>query len=531
MNSLFSLINIEIILVISILVIQTLQGYSTYKNINLLKDMIPELNFIYIKKIKIPLKELISRDPKLILKNLEVYINKQTPILEYQTQELFDEGDVFSNELLIDSDDYSIDQEGDESLTDVSLIVHYKTFNPVFEEVITSINVYLLRNKGAATDFNLIKDIVERNIDAEEDDITQTATIPLYLGLMGTMIGIVFGLINLFLVSDGDNFEIQGFLGGVSVAMFASFYGLSWTVFNSSFGYKNARRKVEKSKNAFYTFIQTELLPVLNQSVSSSVHTLNSNLMNFNDKFSLNLNRLSSLFNKNYDALIAQERILSSLEKLDITEFAKANVTILKELKSGTDHLEGFNQYLGHLEHLVAGTTQLSQSFESVLSRANNFEELAQKLDSRVEESNKLVKFLNDHYSIIQDRGNLINSSVIKVEDIIIKSLGQLEEHTQVKLEAIKQMTIKEEDLLTKSFAENSSHISKLSLLADLNKNIIEIKTNSADEINKIKQEIGLMSDKIVGTNDLLNKINTGTFMYQIQSMSKYIKGFFSGKN
>ncbi|MCB0752204.1 MAG: hypothetical protein KDC52_12075, partial [Ignavibacteriae bacterium] len=54
--------------------------------------------------------------------------------------------------------------------------------NPIFESLLHSINVYLLRNKGATTDFNLIRDITERNIDTEDDDISQTVTVPLYLG-------------------------------------------------------------------------------------------------------------------------------------------------------------------------------------------------------------------------------------------------------------------------------------------------------------------------------------------------------------
>ncbi|MCB0752205.1 MAG: hypothetical protein KDC52_12080 [Ignavibacteriae bacterium] len=348
---------------------------------------------------------------------------------------------------------------------------------------------------------------------------------------MGTMLGIIFGLINLFIVSDnGADFEIQGFLGGVSIAMFASFYGLGWTVYNSSFNYKSARKNVEKAKNDFYTFIQTELLPILNQSVSSSVHMLHTNLVKFNDNFTININRLTGLLNKNHDALIAQENILQALDNIDINEFAKANVKVLQELKVGTEQLAKFNKYFNVLNSTVDSTTKLSNSFENLLSRTNNFEGFAEKLDSRIEESNKLVQFLNDHYQLLSERGDLINESVKKVDDVLIKSLVELQDHTNIKIDAIKEITIKEEDLLTKAFAENRSHFSKLSLLVELNNSISEIKSNSNIQIDSINTQINLLKESLDNTNKVLTQINNRSLIHKTQNVANSIKNIFTSK-
>lgn len=59
-----------------------------------------------------------------------------------------------------------------------------------FRKILDSINNYLQKNKGAVSDFMLIKDIVERNCDSKEEEITIQTPIPLYIGLMGTMLGI-----------------------------------------------------------------------------------------------------------------------------------------------------------------------------------------------------------------------------------------------------------------------------------------------------------------------------------------------------
>ncbi len=452
---------LELILVACIVIIQTKQALKTHKKIKTLNTLIPDIDVFKIKKYNISTEDLQTAKPKEILNNLSAYhidINEEN-------ETLFS---IIKNE--------------------ISLVNPEDKYSTVFNTILHSINVYLLRNKGASTDFNLIKDITERYVDIEENDINDAVTVPLYLGLIGTMLGIIFGLINLFIVSNSENdFEVQGFLLGVSIAMFASLYGLIWTVSNSNFKFKVARRNVEKTKNNFYTFIQTELLPILNQSVSSSIHTLHTNLVKFNDGFTGNINNLTYILNKNYDAVIAQESILNHLEKIDINEYAKANVKVLSELRNGTKDLQKFNQYLNLLNSTVENTSELSEAFESILERTNNFENLAQKLDNRVEESNKLVQFLNNHYEVLSERGHLITDSVKKVDDVLIKSLVELQDHTTTKITAIKEITEKEEDLMTQTLAENKSHFSKLSLLADLNENFIELKNIIGSNSNNDK--------------------------------------------
>lgn len=87
-------------------------------------------------------------------------------------------------------------------------VVHCSIHGKVISCILNSINVYLERNKNAVTDFHLVKDITERNIDALEEDINLTISIPLYLGLIGTMLGIVIGLFTMSDISDATSGKI-----------------------------------------------------------------------------------------------------------------------------------------------------------------------------------------------------------------------------------------------------------------------------------------------------------------------------------
>lgn len=519
---------IEIFLVGAIVIIQTGIALKTFKQIEKLKVLIPELAFFSIKKFNIPSEDLKTLDPREILNNISVY-EKQEVHHSQPEAILVTGGNGISD--LFSKSEHENGFEKDKFSNEVSLINPNESTNEIFDNVITSTNIYLLRNKGAVTDFNLIKDIVERNVETEEEEITQFAVVPLYLGLMGTMVGIVFGLINLFLVSNSNgDFDPKPFLGGVSIAMFASFWGLFCSVFNANFNYRTAKRNLEKSKNDFYTFIQTELLPILNQSISNSVYTLHQNLVNFNDNFTTNLSHLSSMLNKNHDALIAQERILTALEGIDITEFAKANVKVLKELKTGTEQLEKFSEYLNSLNHLASKTSRLSTSFEDLLNRSNNFQGLAEKLDARVDESNQLVLFLTSHFSQLQLSGEQMKGSVTKVEDILIKSLKQLEEHTETKIKAIKEITIKEEDMMSKALSDNRNNLTKLSLLEDLTKHISEFKTNSASQIERLKSDVKELKTSMDKSNSVLEEIKNNSLLHKAQNLTESVKKIFSSK-
>ena len=83
--------------------------------------------------------------------------------------------------------------EGEDEVT-VSQ-VHIEDASPTLLEVEHSLNMYLQKNKGAASDFHIMKDVVERYCDADEEEITTQQPIPLYLGLMGTMVGIIVGIV------------------------------------------------------------------------------------------------------------------------------------------------------------------------------------------------------------------------------------------------------------------------------------------------------------------------------------------------
>jgi hypothetical protein len=182
-----------------------------------------------------------------------------------------------------------------EEYYDVDLVrVKDDSCSEAFMEVIEETNAYLCKNVGTSADFTLLQDICERKIDTLESQISSTINSPLYLGLAGTFVGIIIGLIGIAfnvdaLFNSGDMSPLRNLLLGVGLAMIASLFGLGLMIWNTSVNYKKAIVGCDLNKNAYYDFLRRELMPVLSNSMASSLNSLKSVLGEFIGKFGHNL--------------------------------------------------------------------------------------------------------------------------------------------------------------------------------------------------------------------------------------------------
>jgi len=252
--------NFQTIEIIGVVIIIGLQLYIFYRTVLKIKIFKKIFNDgAKVITVNIPVSDLQKLTPNEVISNCKKgTYNKPESILatEPLPTSLYDEADDTSQQEFNFRSLPSVYEKENEESVQINLILAEHEAHPLFNRILSSLNTYLVKNRGAASDFHLIKDVVERNTDTLEEEITHTISIPLYLGLLGTMFGVVFGLFN---ISDlnldstgtamGDGISIL--LGGVKIAMIASFVGLALTVFNSGLLYKRDRFFVEVSTNGF----------------------------------------------------------------------------------------------------------------------------------------------------------------------------------------------------------------------------------------------------------------------------------------
>lgn len=89
-------------------------------------------------------------------------------------------------------------KKDDADMTDedvnVSLITTSGGSN-AFKEVVVETNEYLCKNVGTSADLGVLQDICDKKLEVKENAVKSTLNLPLFIGLGGTFIGIIIGVI------------------------------------------------------------------------------------------------------------------------------------------------------------------------------------------------------------------------------------------------------------------------------------------------------------------------------------------------
>lgn len=262
---------------------------------------------------------------------------------------------------------------------DVDLIrVKNNSGSTAFKEVLFETNAYLCKNVGTSADFSIIQDICERKIESLESQISNTINVPLYLGLAGTFIGIITGLAGIAfkidVLFDAANTEpLRNLLIGVVIAMIASFVGLYLMIRNTSVNYKKALNECDKNKNGYYDFVRRELMPLLSNSMASSLNSLKSVLGEFIGKFGRNLDAYSNSAELLNDNIEKQHLLLVEINKLDQAKVATQIAETFKTLKESSDSLLVFKDYQNALNMTIKDVNTAVSRIDSIVETFGDF--------------------------------------------------------------------------------------------------------------------------------------------------------------
>lgn len=359
-------------------------------------------------------------------------------------------------------------------------------------EIFHSINTYLTKNKGAVNDFNLMKDIVERNCETLEEEINAQTPIPLYMGLMGTMLGIVIGLFTMPGISD-SNFEnsIDLLIGGVKIAMISSALGVLLTTL-SSWSYKRSKTELEKGKNKFYTFLQTELLPDLSDSSESIVRKFEKVIVNFSKDFSENAKSFNTnleffiLSMKNMDQVaINFKQLTKQIEALSLMGLTRNNLDILQRFSNVGSQIEKFTDYLSQINSFVEQSRHLNRHLALQLEKTNEIEKITLGINQMITTQDSIVKLLEAEILSYHERKKMLSISITDTDTILQDGLDQLKSTVNTVnkgvIESVVNIDAKFEQLFSdihqkiNRIIEDENTFNEIKKIDNINKNLEEL--------------------------------------------------------
>ena len=460
---------IELVVVLVVVALQVAVLGKTWGAISRYQHSIPEAQAFSILRVRVPNPVLQTVDARQLLAQPEAYAT------DYE---------VGTTELTI------LRQSG-------------RASNPM-DNIREAINTYLLRNRGAVADFNLLKDITQRNVAALEDEIALMLPVPLYLGLLGTMLGVVIGLytmpslnIEQFMEGQGvSNLEgVNSLIGGVRAAMLASFFGLLITVV-TSWRFRGAKVRTESRTHDFFTFLQTELLPILTESVHTGIYDLNRSLDRFGHQFGETAARLERIITRNYDALQAQRALLDALDRMDLNRIATFNLSTMEQMQRSLAAFEQFGRFLTDL-------ATLSDNARLLVERTTDVATLGEQIGRVLTESQQLQRFLMSHFSQLEQRGQLILDTNDRMQNVVNQALDGLREHMVERIQAVRDVKLREEDALSRLFDENRDTLGHLRRLETLERAVQQGDARHRD----LLAAVGQLSENLRAAGQTLRRI------------------------
>lgn len=440
---------IEILVIVSVIIYQFYISGIVYKNIKQLKD-------IFRDRLRV-VSGYIERSK---LNNAETTIDDI--VFSYPKKE-------------------GIQEELNPDRKTVKISITRTSGSGIIQRIKEEINLYLLNNYGAAVNFSIIKDIIDREVDIKDEEISNSIPTPLYLGLAATMIGIIFGLFAMP-ESNGQHFTegIEALINGVKLAMLGSLSGLACTTVLSSFFYKNAKKKISADKNEQISYLQATLLPELIKAEDTGVSGLKASL----DRFARVATDISDnvliAAKKTGENILLQQVVIDKVANLDVLKISKTNLELFDRLESNMSAFNKFSEY-------VSLMSKISDNLRDFASRTGNIDNIVDQIDNSLQENSRLSRFLTTHFEKIETAGNAA-----------LKAVDLSDSHFKEAIEKLKEETDNTLNQAFRAVNESAAHFSGAieKLEEEIDNRISRLNRDAADNEAKIT---GIYND--IGTN------------------------------
>lgn len=389
--------------------------------------------------------------------------------------------------------------------------------NPTLSIILAAINDYLRSNKDTVSDFHILKDIVDRNCDSKEEEFYTQIPMPLYIGLGGTMLGIVIG-VGYFILSGGINAilgsttgsvsttnpsdGIQALLGGVALAMISSFVGITLTTITSYYA-KNSKVITEGNKHIFLSWIQTTLLPSFSTDSSGALVKMSQNLIAFNQTFSSNTSKLDSTLTKVNDTYVQQRELWDLVQKISDKDIQQVNIELMSMLNGSIEEIGKLGNYLKDINSYQANTTDaidkmrkfFSLGIEQVdtinLGLKNALERFSENSDQylnqlKEKQDSQVLNISNDtiiHQEVLQKAFNRMIESLssgMKVQN------DKMIEHFQKTSDLLEKASVNQLELFKLKMNELTLLVDELKSLSSVKTGISNLERATLDQNEKI---------------------------------------------
>lgn len=360
-----------------------------------------------------------------------------------------------------------------------------------FSSVIDSTNAYLKENQGTV-DFHIIQNLSEQVSSSKETEAASGIPTPLYVGLMGTFMGVGVGLFSLNVIGIFSEEGINSFLWGVVIAMVASFLGMLLSTV-AHYKLSTAVKHKDLRKNRYYSFVQTKLLPGMGSNIVDALGRLKGTLDNFNTVFAGNIGNINNTvinladnLQTIADGIGTQKEILNELYSSKYQSLIQLNMDTIERTEKILPAMDEFIQKQKMLNEMMANSAEFVTTMHRLLDRVSTFEKSINELGESIGESQLLgsrqLNLVQKHLEDLDQKQSLVENYTNQSNEVV-------EEYLKTNVKNVRSLVSNFEIAIRNAF-EITNDESPFQKLANLEVISEEIKRlNEMFSSNKQKEE------------------------------------------
>jgi hypothetical protein len=222
--------------------------------------------------------------------------------------------------------------------------------------------------------------------------------------------------------------------------------------------------------------------------MNATFDSLQRNLFRFNEKFDANLDRLGTVFDKNYDSILMQKQLVEQMDRSKVAEISGFNVKVLAEMGNALAQFDKFNSFFSNINSHLANSVELTKTSRDMLARTSNFEVIANSVKQYLHDGNKLTTFLSTHFSDLEAHKAKVDEAIVSTGFHISDSFGQLQQSLQRSTELLGEEAVQRNLEARKLFGDFSEDLKSFFIeQSERVAEVIEQKKSSLDELKHLQ--------------------------------------------
>jgi hypothetical protein len=246
--------------------------------------------------------------------------------------------------------------------------------SPFFAALLAEVWQFLENSRDRSRVLEAIRDMSRRRLEGEERYSRSALFSPLYLGLLGSLLGLLLSF-SPFVADGVDEDTLARFALGAGLALSSSFFGLLFS-FLGDRAYRQAQLQASGRLNEWLRFLQSDLLPHLPSEQIEGVNTLQKVLDHFNRDVAEQLGAFKAVFSDLNQYVGLQERFLVSLQQTDFTQLTEANLQFFDQIQQNETLFERFGQYLQRLNEGMATGRDAASDIREIVGQLRQLDDV-----------------------------------------------------------------------------------------------------------------------------------------------------------